>query len=69
MMIVFEEELPLNHEPSLDHWAKALADCDVATGQTLNWDHAYEESWRWLDGEYNYNYAYIMEMTNEILCV
>ena len=56
MMISFQEELPLNHEPSLDHWAKALADCDVATGQTLNWDHAYEESWRWLDGEYNYSY-------------
>ena len=49
MMICFQEELPLNHEPSLDHWAKALADCDVATGQSLNWDHAYEENWRYLD--------------------
>ena len=25
------EELPLDHEPSLDHWAKCIANDDVAT--------------------------------------
>ncbi len=58
MMIGFEEELPLNHEPSLDHWAKALANRDVATGECLNWNHAYESHWASLDAEYNYSYEY-----------
>ena len=57
-MECFEEELPLNHEPSLDHWAKALADRDVATGECLNWDYSYESHWASLDAEYNYNYEY-----------
>jgi len=52
------EELPLDHEPSLDHWAKGIADEDVATGYHTNWDHAYEEAWHWLDAEYNYNHEY-----------
>ena len=25
------EELPLDHQPSLNHWAKCIADDDVAT--------------------------------------
>ena len=52
------EELPLDHEPSLDHWAKGIADEDVATGYHTNWDHAYEEARHWLDAEYNYNHEY-----------
>jgi len=24
-------ELPINHEPSLDHWAKCIADDDIHT--------------------------------------
>ena len=52
------EELPLDHEPSLDHWAKVIADEDVATGYHTNWDHAYEEAWHGLDAEYNYTYDY-----------
>ena len=40
-----QDELPLDHEPSLDHWAKALADDDIATGYHTNWDHAYECAW------------------------
>ena len=52
------EELPLDHEPSLDHWAQGIADEDVATGYHPNWDHAYEEAWHWLDAEYNYTYEY-----------
>jgi hypothetical protein len=49
-----QDELPLDHEPSLEHWARALADDDVATGEILNWDHAYESAWMFLDAEYNY---------------
>ena len=49
-----QDELPLDHEPSQEHWAKALADDDIATGYHTNWDAAYESAWMWLDGEYNY---------------
>ena len=52
------EELPLDHKPSLDHWAKCIADDDVATGYHTNWDHAYELAWHSLDAEYNYDYEY-----------
>jgi hypothetical protein len=52
------EELPLDHEPCLEHWAKCLADDDIATGYHTNWDHAYEQAWDQLDAEYNYNYEY-----------
>ena len=52
------EELPLDHEPSLNHWAKCIADDDIATGYHTNWDYAYEQAWHWLDAEYNYNYEY-----------
>ena len=43
-----QDELPLDHEPSLNHWAKALADDDVATGEHTNWDAAYECAWDYL---------------------
>ena len=52
------EELNLNHEPSLNHWAKLIADEDVSTGYHTNWSHAYECAWDWLDTKYNYNYEY-----------
>jgi hypothetical protein len=52
------EELPLDHEPCLEHWAKCLADDDIATGYHTNWDYAYEQAWHQLDAEYNYNYEY-----------
>jgi hypothetical protein len=45
------EELPLDHEPSLDHWAKCIADDDIATGECTNWDYAYEQAWHQLDAE------------------
>ena len=44
-------ELPLNHEPSLDHWARGLANDDIATGYHTNWDYAYEQAWHCLDAE------------------
>tara|TARA_A100001388_G_C28404220_1_gene327457 strand:- start:297 stop:473 length:177 start_codon:yes stop_codon:yes gene_type:complete len=49
-----QDELPFDHEPSLDHWAKALADNDIAIGYHTNWDAAYESAWMFLDAEYNY---------------
>ncbi len=47
------EELPLDHEPSLNHWAKCIADEEIATGECTNWDYAYEQAWQSLDAEYN----------------
>jgi len=52
------EELELNHEPSLNHWAKQIADDDIATGYHTSWSHAYECAWVGLDAEYNYSYEY-----------
>ena len=50
--------LPLDHEPCLNHQAKLMADEMVASGDCLNWDHAYEAEWMYLDAEYNYSYEY-----------
>ena len=52
------QELNLNHESSLDHWANLIADHDIATGYHTSWSHAYECAWGGLDAEYNYNYEY-----------
>lgn len=56
MTIGFQEELPLDHELSLEHWAKRQADHDVKTGYHSNWDYAYELAWHGLDAEFNYSY-------------
>ena len=40
--VYFQDELPLNHEPSLDHWAKLRAKAEMDDGCYTNWDHAYE---------------------------
>jgi len=48
------QELPLDHEPSMDHWAKCIADDDIATGYHTNWDYAYEQAWHQLDDEPQY---------------
>ena len=55
---MIEEELPFDHEPSFDHWAKCIADDDISTGYHTNWHHAYENAWHSLDAEYNYDYEY-----------
>ena len=57
-MIEINEELPLDHAPSLDHWARCIADEDITSGYHSNWDHAYECAWHHLDAEYNYTYVY-----------
>ena len=56
--VQFEHELPLNHEPSLDKWAKLRATEGIQDGFYTNWDHAYESEWMYLDAEFNYNYEY-----------
>jgi len=53
----FHEELSLNHEPSLDHWACLIADSEMKEG-AANWDYEYEQAWHYLDAEYNYTYEY-----------
>ena len=55
-IIEFQEELPLNHEPSLDHWARLIAEGEVEDGAT-NYDYEYEQAWHSLDAEYNYSYV------------
>ena len=45
------DKLPLDHEPSLNHWAKCIANDDIDTGYHTNWDYAYEQAWHWLDHE------------------
>ena len=55
------EELQLDHEPSINHWAKLIADDDIATGYHKSWSHAYECAWVGLEAEYNYSYEYRME--------
>jgi len=42
-------DLPIDHEPSLDHWAKNLADHSVETGECSDWDHAYESAWCFIE--------------------
>ena len=41
--------LPINHEPSLDHWAKTLANYSVEIGECSNWGHAYETAWCFIE--------------------
>ena len=43
--------LPLDHEPCLNHKAKLMADEMVASGDCLNWDHAYECAWNVIEDE------------------
>ena len=62
--VYFQEELPLNHEPSLDHWARLIADGEMEIHEEIhsdyeaNWDYEYEQAWHSLDAEFNYNYEY-----------
>lgn len=54
MTLYFPNELPLNHEPSLNHWARRQADNDIASGYHKNWDYAYEQAWQGLDAEFTF---------------
>jgi|TARA_R110000824_G_scaffold12250_1_gene53765 hypothetical protein len=48
------EELQLDHEPSMDHWAKVIAKEDIASGEETNWDYAYEQAWNYVLYSYEY---------------
>ena len=57
-IIEFQEELPLNHEPSLDHWARLIAEGETEEDDhSSDWDYEYEQAWHYLDAEYNYSYV------------
>ena len=42
---LIDHELPLDHEPCINHWAILMADEDVDRGYHTNWDAAYESAW------------------------
>ena len=52
-MYMKTDELNFDHEPSLNHMAKRLADEDIATGYHTDWHHAYENDWEYLEREMN----------------
>jgi hypothetical protein len=46
----FENQLLLNHEPSLDYIAQAWAtECVKDDDYTSDWDHEYERAWSTLE--------------------
>ena len=55
--MVFNEQQKLNidHEPSLNHLAKLMADDDIKTGYHTSWSHAYECAWISLEADHNFN--------------
>ena len=48
--LFFSGELPMDHRPCFDHEARSLADYWVEIGEVLNWDHAYESAWEYIEG-------------------
>tara|TARA_R100001460_G_scaffold467_4_gene2276 strand:- start:6927 stop:7076 length:150 start_codon:yes stop_codon:yes gene_type:complete len=42
-------ELPLDHEPCLNHLAILMANEDVESGDCLSWYAAYESAWDYLE--------------------
>ena len=42
-------KLPLDHEPSLNHWAILMADDHIENDVCSNWDAAYESAWDYLE--------------------
>ena len=47
--------LPLDHEPCLNHQAKLMANEMVASGDCLDWYHAYECAWISIEHECAWN--------------
>lgn len=48
-------ELELDHENSLNHWARCIADSKTEEdAHSSDWDYEYECAWQSLDAEYNY---------------
>ena len=55
MKLYFKDELLLNHEPSLDRWAKIIAEGEMEDGG-INWDYEYSRAWHSLHIEFNDKY-------------
>ena len=47
--IIFNNELPMDHEPSLNYIARSWADEDIENGDRLCWDSAIETAWNELE--------------------
>ena len=54
--MLFKNELPLNHEPSLNSYAQKTADdaCELADtimseSVIVNWDYEYESAWNCIE--------------------
>ena len=58
----FQDELPLNHEPSLNHWAHLLAKDEMKNGGHKSYDCEFEEAWHYLDAKYNYTNEYLYDV-------
>ena len=51
-----QDELNFDHEASLDHWARLLANQEVGDdAESYEWDYHYERFWMALDADYNYD--------------
>ena len=51
----FKNELPLDHELSLDYMAQAWATANVEDDNyTSNWNHEYERAWSVLEQDLEY---------------
>lgn len=48
-----QQELNLDHEQSMEHWAKLIANYEIQDGAS-NWDYEYEQAWHFLDAQFNY---------------
>jgi hypothetical protein len=46
--ILFKDELPFNHEPSLNYWAHLLARDEMENG-AKDYDYEYEQAWHYLE--------------------
>lgn len=46
-----ELPLPFDFEPCMNHEARLMANEMVETGECLNWDHAYECAWNFLEAD------------------
>jgi hypothetical protein len=51
-----QQELKLDHEPSLDHWARLLANQEVGGDvESYEWDYYYESYWDKLESGEDYD--------------
>ena len=44
-------ELPLDHNPSLNHMATLWATDEIKNGEGTNWDYEYEMAWNMIENQ------------------